>query len=467
MTVFTRVKNLFHLIFQAIKGEQQDYTTGSINRAILLLSVPMIVEMFMESVFAVVDVYFVSRLHDNDALAVVGLTESVLSLIYSLAFGLSMTATAFVARRIGEKDLKGAEYAAVQAIYIGFGLSLLLTVFGLVFAEDILVMMGAGEGVLKHSMFTKIMYGGNISIVMLFMINAIFRGAGDASLAMRALIIGNVLNIILDPLFIFGIGPFPELGVTGAAVATTTGRSVAVIYQVYHLTKGSSMIKIHLENMKAQAALIWSMVKVSAGGIGQMLIASGSWIFLMRLMSDFGTAAQGGYVIAIRIIVFAILPGWGMANAVATLVGQNLGAGQPDRAEKSVWRAGQLNMIFLAVITILFFSMAEFILGFFTSDVEVLRNGIECLQIVSLGYVFYAYGMVVSQSFNGAGDTRTPTIINPVGFWLFQIPLAYILVRYFYVGPVGVYSAISIAESLMAIVSIYIFRKGAWKLIKV
>jgi putative MATE family efflux protein len=467
MAVFTKVKDVFTLIIQAIKGEEQDYTSGSINRAILLLSVPMIIEMSMESIFAVVDIFFVSQLNDTDALAVVGQTESVLSLIYSLAFGLSMAATAFVARRIGEKDVKGAEDAAVQAIYLSVGLSLILTVLGLVFAEDVLILMGAEEGVLKHVLFTKIMYGGNLSIVMLFMINAVFRGAGDAALAMRALLLGNVINIILDPLFIFGWGPFPELGVTGAAVATTTGRSIAVMYQLYHLTKGSSKIKIHVETMKVKLDLIWSMVKVSAGGIGQMLIASGSWIFLMRLMSDFGTAAQGGYVIAIRIIVFAILPGWGMANASATLVGQNLGAGHPDRAEKSVWRAGQLNMIFLAIITVLFFSMADFILGFFTKDAEVLRNGIQCLQIVSLGYIFYAYGMVVSQSFNGAGDTRTPTIINLVGFWLFQIPLAYVLVKYFETGPIGVYAAISIAESLMAVVSIYIFRKGKWKLTRV
>jgi Na+-driven multidrug efflux pump len=284
---------------------------------------------------------------------------------------------------------------------------------------------------------------------------------------MRALILGNILNIILDPLFIFGWGPFPEMGVTGAAVATTTGRSAAVLYQVYHLTKGSSLIKIRWQNMKVKIDLIWSMIKVSAGGIGQMLIASGSWIFLMRLMSDFGTGPQSGYVIAIRIIVFAILPGWGMANAAATLVGQNLGAGHADRAEKSVWRAGLMNMIFLAIITVLFFSMADFLLGFFTDDMEVLRNGIQCLQIVSLGYVFYAYGMVINQSFNGAGDTRTPTIISFVGFWLFQIPLAYILVKVFETGPIGVYAAIAIAESLMAIVGIYIFRKGNWKTIKV
>jgi putative MATE family efflux protein len=467
MTVFTRVKDLFSLFILAVKGEQQDYTSGSINRAILLLSVPMVLEMTMEAIFAVVDAFFVSQLRDNAALAVVGQTESVLSIIYSLGFGLSITATAFVARRVGEKDLKGAQEAAVQAIIVGIGLSLVLTVLGLLFAGDILVLMGASEAVLEHIMFTKIMYGGSMSIVMLFMINAIFRGAGDASLAMRALILGNALNIILDPLFIFGWGPFPELGVTGAAVATTTGRSVAVIYQVYHLTKGSSSIKINLRKIKAKVEIILGMIKLSTGTIGQMLIASGSWIFLMRLMSDFGEAAQGGYHIAFRIIVFAILPGWGMANAAATLVGQNLGAGHPDRAEKSVWRAGLLNMVFLAVITVLFFSMAEFIFTFFTDDPEVLRNGIQCLQIVSLGYVFYAYGMVISQAFNGAGDSKTPTIINVVGFWVFQIPLAYVLVKTFHTGPIGVYSAISIAESCMAVVAIYIFQKGKWKTIKV
>jgi putative MATE family efflux protein len=468
MSVFKKLQSLFSLISRALKGEEQDYTSGSINSAIILLSVPMIIEMGMESIFAVVDVFFVSQLNDNDALAAVGLTESVLSLIYSLAFGLSMGATAMVARRIGEKNHKGAEVAAIQAIVLALGVSLVLTVLGLVFSSDILRFMGASENLIANEGgYTDIMFGGSITIVMLFMINAIFRGAGNASLAMKALLIANGLNIVLDPLFIFGFGPVPAFGVEGAAIATNIGRGIGVMFQLYHLIKGSSIIKVHWQNFKLQADIIWNMVKVSAGGIGQMLIGSASWIFLMKIMSGFGSAPVAGYFIAIRIIIFAILPAWGMANASATLVGQNLGAGQPERAEKSVWRAGLMNMIFLAFITVLFLTLAEFLLGFFSSDPIVLKEGIKCLQIVSLGYVFYAYGMVINQSFNGAGDTTTPTLISLAGFWVFQIPLAYALATYFETGPVGVYAAISIAESAMAVVGIYIFRKGNWKLVKI
>jgi putative MATE family efflux protein len=468
MSLYLKIKSVLSLISRALNGEEQDYTRGSINHAIILLSVPMIIEMGMESIFAVVDVYFVGRLNDNSALAAIGLTESVLSLIYSLAFGLSMGATAMVARRIGEKDSKGAEVAAVQALILALGVSLILTVIGLVFSEDVLRLMGASEDLIRNNGgYTTIMFGGNITIILLFMINAIFRGAGNASLAMKALLLSNTLNIILDPLFIFGFGPVPAFGVEGAAIATNIGRGVGVVFQVYHLMKGSSMVKVHFDNFVMQANIIWSMIKVSMGGIGQMLIGSASWIFLMRIMYSFGDDAAAGYFIAIRVIIFAILPAWGMANASATLVGQNLGAGQPERAEKSVWRAGLFNMIFLAIVTVLFFSFAEYILHFFTQDANVLEHGTLCLQVVSLGYVFYAYGMVVNQSFNGAGDTRTPTIISFVGFWLFQIPLAYALANFFKVGPVGVYAAIAIAESLMAVAGIYIFRKGNWKLVKI
>lgn len=468
MTVLTKLKSFLSLISRAVQGEEQDYTKGSINHAIILLSVPMIIEMGMESIFAVVDVFFVSKLDNNDALAAVGLTESVLSLIYSLAFGLSMGATAIVARRVGEKDQKGAEVAAIQALILALGVALVLTVAGLVFSSDILRFMGASEELIRNEgRYTDIMFGGSITIVLLFMINAIFRGAGNASLAMKALLLANSLNIVLDPIFIFGLGPIPAFGVEGAAIATNIGRAIGVIFQVYHLLKGSSIVKVHWTNFKAETGIIWNMIKVSAGGIGQMLIGSASWIFLMKIMSGFGSAPVAGYFIAIRIVIFAILPAWGMANASATLVGQNLGAGQPDRAEKSVWRAGLMNMIFLAFITVVFFSMAEYILGFFSEDPLVLSEGIKCLQVVSLGYVFYAYGMVINQSFNGAGDTRTPTIISLVGFWIFQIPLAYALANYFETGPVGVYAAISIAESAMALAGIYIFRKGNWKLVKI
>jgi putative MATE family efflux protein len=328
--------------------------------------------------------------------------------------------------------------------------------------------MGASEELIeKNSGYTSWMITGNITIMMLFLINGVFRGAGDASIAMRSLWLANSLNIILDPVFIFGFGPIPAFGVEGAAIATNIGRGAGVLYQLYHLQKGSGLIKLHLTDLVAQWNVIWKLIKVSAGGTGQFLIGSASWIFLVRIMSDFGSAALAGYTIAIRVIVFAILPAWGMANASATLVGQNLGAGQPERAEKSVWRTAFFNMIFLALITILFFSLAGPILRLFSDDENVLINGIECLQIVSLGYIFYAYGMVINQSFNGAGDTRTPTIISLFGFWIFQIPLAYTLAKLLSVGAVGVYAAISIAESAMAIVGIMIFRKGKWKTIKI
>lgn len=467
MTV-SKVNSFFRLLKQAIRGDEQDYTSLSVDRAIFLLSVPMILEMIMESVFAVVDVYYVSQLHDNDAVATIGLTESVLTLVYSIAIGLSMGATAMIARRVGEKDLPAARVAALQAIYIGIGFSVLVSAAGLFFSGDILRLMGAGESLIANNVgYTRWMFGGNFTIMMLFLINAIFRGAGDASLAMRSLILANGLNIVLDPLFIFGYGPVPAMGVEGAAIATNIGRGVGVLYQLYHLVNGRGLIKLAQQKLAPRWDIIVRLLKVSAGGTGQFLIASASWLFLVRIMSTFGSPAVAGYTIAIQLIVFAILPAWGMANASATLVGQNLGAGEPERAEKSVWRAAFLNMVFLATVTIAFLLFAKPLLGLFTGDEEVLRNGIRCLQIVSLGYVFYAYGMVMSQSFNGAGDTRTPTLINFFGFWLFQIPLAYMLALQFGVGTSGVYAAISIAESAIAIAGIIIFRQGKWKTVRI
>jgi putative MATE family efflux protein len=428
----------------------------------------MILEMIMESLFAVVDVYWVSRLNDNDAVATIGLTESVLTLVYSLAIGLSMGATAMVARRVGEKDFAAAKVAAAQAIYIGLGISLLVSIVGIFFAEDILRLMGASESLIaNNSGYTRWMLTGNITIMMLFLINAIFRGAGDASLAMRSLWLANILNIALGPIFIFGLGPIPAMGVEGAAIATTIGRGSGVIYQVFHLFRGKGMIKFDRLNIPLRLDIVVRLIKVSTGGMAQFIIGSASWIFLVRIMSDFGSATVAGYTIAIRLIVFAILPAWGMANAAATLVGQNLGAGHPDRAEKSVWRSAFLNMLFLGSIGVVFLIFAKPIIGFFTSDPEVLRNGIQCLQIVCLGYAFYAYGMVIGQAFNGAGDTKTPTIINFVGFWLFQIPLAYSLALLLDIGSPGVYAAISIAESGIAIAAILIFRKGKWKTVKI
>lgn len=467
MSFFTKAVSIFRLFKQALKGEEQSYTSGSIDKAIFMLSIPMILEMSMESLFAVVDAFYVSRL-GVDALATVSLTESVLTLVYSLAIGLSMGATAMVARRVGEGDISAATKAGVQAIYLAIGISIAISIVGLFFSESILGLMGASESVIASgSGYTRWMLTGNITVMLIFLINAIFRGAGDASLAMRVLILSNALNIILDPIFIFGFGPIPAFGVEGAAIATTIGRGIGVLYQISHLVYGKGLIKIHRQNMAVDFGLIGRLIKVSAGGTGQFIIASASWIFLVRIVSTFGSEALAGYTIAIRVIVFAILPAWGMANASATLVGQNLGAGQPERAEQSVWRTGFFNMLFMAFITVTFMTMAKPIVELFTTEAIVLANATQCLRIVAIGYIFYAYGMVVAQSFNGAGDTRTPTILNFFAFWMFQIPLAYLLAITFSMGPKGVYIAIVIAESALAVVGIFIFRKGNWKTVKI
>jgi putative MATE family efflux protein len=467
MSFFTKAVSIFRLFKQALKGEEQSYISGSIDKAIFMLSIPMILEMSMESLFAVVDAFYVSRL-GVDALATVSLTESVLTLVYSLAIGLSMGATAMVARRVGEGDVPAAAKAGVQAIYLAIGISIAISSVGLFFSENILGLMGASESVIASgSGYTRWMLSGNITVMLIFLINAIFRGAGDASLAMRVLILSNVLNIILDPIFIFGFGPIPAFGVEGAAIATTIGRGIGVLYQISHLVYGKGLIKINRQNMGIDFGLIGRLIKVSAGGTGQFIIASASWIFLVRIVSTFGSEALAGYTIAIRVIVFAILPAWGMANAAATLVGQNLGAGQPERAEQSVWRTGFFNMIFMAFITVTFMTMARPIVELFTTEAIVLANATQCLQIVAIGYIFYAYGMVVAQSFNGAGDTRTPTILNFFAFWMFQIPLAYLLAITLNMGPKGVYVAIVVAESVLAVVGIFIFRKGKWKTVKI
>jgi putative MATE family efflux protein len=469
MSIITRITSFVRLFKQAVtSGENLDYTKGSIDKAIFLLSVPMILEMSMESVFAVVDAYFVGRLNDNDAVATVGLTESVLTLIYSIAMGFSMGATAMIARRVGEKDIRSAEVAAVQTLYIGLAISTVIFFVGIFYSDDILRLMGGSEALISKNVgYTQYMLGGNITVMMLFLINGIFRGAGDASIAMRSLLLSNAINIALDPLFIFGWGPVPSMGIEGAALATVIGRGSGVVYQLYHLVYGKGILKINVNNLAVRWDVIARLVNVSMGGIGQFLIASASWIFLYRIISNFGSAAMAGYTFAIRVIIFAILPAWGMANAAATLVGQNLGAGQPDRAEKSVWRAAFFNMIFLAIITFLFLVFARPILNLFSNDPEVIRNGVKCLQIVSIGYVFYAYGMVMTQAFNGAGDTRTPTLINFVGFWLFQIPFAYSLAILLELGSPGVFIAIAVAESSIALAGIWIFRRGKWKMMKI
>lgn len=455
---------LLQLTKQAISGAESNFTTGSINKAIFLLAIPMILEMLMESLFAVVDVYFVSKL-GVEATATVGLTESMLTIIYSIGIGLSMGATAIVSRRIGEQNADGAAQAGVQAIYVAFGISALISVAGLLFAPDLLRLMEASETLIQaHTNYVRIMLGSNVVIMMLFLINGVFRGAGDASIAMRSLWIANGLNIILCPVLIYGIGPFKGLGLTGAALATTIGRGSGVVYQFWRLRQGKGVLKIKKRHLRIVPAVMGNLIKVASGGTAQFLITSASWIFLIRILSHFGSVVLAGYTVAIRVIVFAILPAWGMANAAATLVGQNLGAQLPDRAEKSVWQAAFLNMLFLGLVTLVFFAASPAIIGFFSIDPAVIHYGVVCLRIVCLGYVFYAYGMVLSQAFNGAGDTRTPTILNFFGFWCFQIPLAYVLAIVLNLGPEGVFWAISIAESCIAIVAILLFRQGKWKM---
>ncbi len=456
------------LLIDAVRGKEQHFTTGSIDRAIFLLAIPMILEMAMESLFAIVDVLYISRLHDNDALATVTLTESLLTLVYSLGIGLSMGATAMVARRVGEQQIAAARQASVQALYLGVGISVLISIFGVWFARDLLRLMGAGENVVTHHAgYTVWMLGGNATILLLFLINGIFRGAGEAALAMRTLILSNGLNILLDPIFIFGWGPIPACGVEGAAIATTLGRGLGVAYQLYHLFRGSGIIRFSRVEFPVQWDIMKNLVRVSAGGTGQFLIGSASWIFLVRIISTFGSVALAGYSIGIRIIIFAILPAWGLANAAATLVGQNLGAGEPERAEKSVWRTCFFNLLFMVVVTLVFYLFARPLVALFSADPIVIHHGVQCLQVICLGYIFYAYGMVVNQGFNGAGDTRTPTILSLFGFWVFQIPIAYLLSKPLAMGTMGVYLAIVLTESAMAIVAVLLFRKGTWKRAKI
>jgi putative MATE family efflux protein len=457
------ISSLRELLAASIKGEDVNILDGNLNRAILLLAIPMMLEMVMESLFAVVDIYFVGKVGVN-AIAVVGLTESMLTIIYSLGFGVAMGTTALVARRVGEKDNDGAAVAGVQAIYLGTAAALLTGIPGIIYAGDLLALMGADEAIIAEgTVFTALMLGSNILIIMLFLINAIFRGAGNAALAMRVLWISNGINIVLDPILIFGIGFFPELGLKGAAIATIIGRGTGVIYQLFHLFRGKGLIKIHKENWKLNGRVLLKLIKVSAGGTGQFIIASASWIFLMRIMSGFGSEALAGYTIAIRVMIFTLLPAWGIANAAATMVGQNLGAQQSSRAEQSVWVTGMYNMVYMGTIMIIYILFADEIIRFFSSNPEVVKQAVDCLVTLSFGYIFYAFGMVLVQSFNGSGDTRTPTIINFFVFWTFQIPLAYLLSIHVLKGPEGVYWAILIAETVLTLTVFLIFRKGKWK----
>jgi putative MATE family efflux protein len=455
--------SLWSSIREALRGSHQDYTAGNLNRAILLLAIPMVLEMVLESLFAVVDVLWVGRLGAN-AVATVGLTESLLALVFSIGIGLSMSTTAMVARRIGEKDPEDAAIAGAQAIFLGLLVSLAIGVPAFIFAPQLLRLMGATpEIVATGTDYARIALGGCGAIVMLFLNNAIFRGAGDAAIAMRLLWVSNILNLILDPCLIFGLGPFPRLGVTGAALATFSGRSIGVLYQFYRLMKGTERLRIPPSLLRFNPRVMWRLVRVSLTGILQFAIANTSWIALVRIVSVFGAAALAGYTIAIRIVIFVILPSWGLSNAAATLVGQNLGAGHPQRAEQAVWRTGLYNMLFLGLIGVAFIFSATPLVRLFTHDPAVVPLAASALRILSYGNIAYAYGMVMLQSFNGAGDTVTPTIVNFFGFWLLEIPLAWWLALHQGLRSTGVFLSIVIAQAAVAIAGILLFRRGKWK----
>lgn len=454
---------LYRYFIIAVTGKESEFTTGSIRKAIFMLSIPMILEMLMESIFALVDIAFVSQVSVN-AVATIGLTESVITLIYALAIGLSMAATAIVARRIGEKDIKGARESAVQAILLGITVALVTGVIGAYYAEEILELMGGSQELIAEGKgYTSLMIGGNITILLLFLINAIFRGAGDASIAMWTLVLSNGLNIILDPIFIFGWGPVPEYGVMGAAIATNIGRGSAVLFQLAILFFGWSRIKLRITDIVFRFKVMTNLINVSLGGIAQFLIGTSSWIFLMRIISEFGSEVLAGYTIAIRVMMFSLMPSWGMSNAAATLVGQNLGAKKPNRAEISVWKTGKYNAIFMFLVSLIYLCFARDIIMFFNTTPKVVEYGTLCLQIIAAGYVFYAYGMVLTQAFNGAGDTKTPTKINFLIFWVFQLPMAYLIAITFNYGAIGVFIAIAVAEILLTIICYILFKKGKWK----
>jgi len=452
---------------EAIRDNEVDYTTGSIHRALGLLAIPMMLEMAMEAVFAVVDIIFVSRLGTN-AIAAVGLTEALVTIIYALAIGLGMGVTAMIARRIGAKDPLAAAYVMGQAIWVGAVLSLFIAIAGVIYAEDLLAMMGADHSVIAEGKgFTAMLLGGNASIIYLFLLNAGFRGAGDAPVALRSLTLANGLNILLDPCLIFGLGPFPELGVTGAAVATTTGRGLGVAYLIWYLFAGRGRLNFKLRNLAVSPELIMRMVRISVGGIGQFLIATSSWIAVIRVIALHGSPPVAAYTIAIRLIEFVFLPAWGLGNATATLVGQNLGAARPDRAERSVWTAARYNVVFMSVLGAIFVLLAPQIVAMFTVDPEIRRYGVSCLRILGAGYPLYAVGMVVIQALNGAGDTRTPSILNFIVFWLLQIPLAYWLATSAGWGPNGVFVAIVLSESVLTLLGVAVFRRGKWRMQRV
>ena len=447
----------------ALRDNEEDFTTGPIGRALGLLAIPMMLEMAMESVFAVVDIAFVSRL-GTDAVAAVGITEALITVLYAIAIGLGMGLTAMVARRIGAKKADEAAAVTGQSIWLGIILSVVIGVAGVTYARDLLEIMGASDGVIEQGQgFTAVLLGGSASIIYLFLLNAAFRGAGDATVALRSLWIANGCNIVLDPCLIFGLGPFPEMGVTGAAVATTIGRSIGVFYQLWYLFGSRGRIAFKLRHLRIVPHLAGRLVTISLGGIGQFLVATTSWIGVMRIVAIYGSAAIAAYTIALRMMEFIFLPAWGLGNAAATLVGQNLGAGQPDRAERSAWRASKYNTAFMTLAGILLLALAEPITGLFTSEADVLRWGTSCLQILGLGFPMYAVGMIMIQSMNGAGDTETPVVLNLVCFWVLQIPLAYMLATRTALEPNGAFVAIVVSESLLTVLSVLVFRRGRWK----
>src|SRR5262245_38148540 len=454
---------MLRVLREALRGTEIDYTTAPVGRAVIMLAVPMVVEMAMESIFAVADVFWVSHL-GADAVATVGLTESMMTLIYTAALGLSIGATALVSRRIGERNTDGAAHAAGQSVVLGLAAAAAIALIGGPNAERFLRVMGATDAVVTTgSGFTRVMLGGNATVLLLFLLNAVFRGSGDAAIAMRVLMLGNALNILLGPCFIFGVGPFPELGVTGAAVATNIGRGTAVLYQIVTLARGRGRVKISMRDLWLDVSIMRSVLRLSGSGTIQILLGTASYVGVVRLVSLFGSAALAGYTIGIRIIIFALLPAFGISNAAATMVGQNLGAGRPDRAEHAVWTATKYNMVFLGIVGIVFLLGAGAITSIFTNDPIVQPYAISCLRTVSLGFVFYAAGMVLTQAFNGAGDTWTPTIVNLFVFWIWEIPLAYVLAVTLKFGPRGVFLAIAIAFSSLAVVSAIFFRRGKWK----
>ncbi|MDX5443292.1 MAG: MATE family efflux transporter [Hymenobacteraceae bacterium] len=458
------------IIKQALQGGEMDFTTGSIRRSVVLLAIPMMLEMIMESVFALVDLYFVGHLPNSSfAIQTVGLTESVLTVIYSLAIGISMAATAVVARRVGEKDPEAAAKAGMQAIFLAVALNSVISIAGVVYATDILLLMGASPAAAQHgTAFTQIMMGSSIFIMLLFLINGIFRGAGNAAIAMKSLWLANIANIILCPILINGFGPIPAFGLTGAALATTIGRGTGVCYQAYHLLNRENTLKMRLSYLLPRWQHIKSLVQIAAPAVLQFVIASCSWIFLAQLVATTGgDHGSAGYQTALRLLMFFMLPAWGLSNAASTLVGQNLGAQQVERAAQSVFKTAKYNFLFMLLITVLSLAGAELFVSLFTNDVQVQQVAVRAIRIMSMGYIFYGVGMVLINAFNGAGDTWTPTWVNLFGFWLFQIPLAYLLAKYLSMGPDGVFISIPVAETAITIAGIVLFRKGKWKNVKV